>query len=73
MTTIDKERLERISLNGVARLSRNNVEIAGLAMYFVALAFFFAFAFILMVFRLGPGTREKAASDRVAETASLQR
>jgi hypothetical protein len=63
MTAIDKDRSERVSLNGVARLSRTNVEVVGVLMYFTAIAFIFGFALILMVFQLGPGSHEKAGND----------
>jgi hypothetical protein len=57
-------------LTGAMKLTRNNMEFAGLIVYFAAIAFFFAFAFIVMVFELGPGTREKAANDHSGDVAS---
>ena len=44
---------ERVSLNGVAHLSRRNLECAGLLLYFAAMAFSFAFALILMLLENG--------------------
>jgi hypothetical protein len=42
--------------------------------YFAAIAFFFAFAFIVMVFELGVGPKEKAANDKApVMTSSLRR
>jgi hypothetical protein len=58
---------------GAMKLTRNNMEFAGLVIYFAAIAFFFAFAFIVMVFELGVGPKEKAANDKATAVASILR
>ena len=74
MLTTDNIVPNRISATGAMKLTRNNMEFAGLVIYFAAIAFFFAFAFIVMVFELGVGPKEKAANDRTpVMTSSLRR
>lgn len=72
MISIDRDRPDRISLNGVAKLSRKNVVVVGLLMYFGAMAFVFAVALILMVFRLEPGSHENASNKAPAIASRLR-
>lgn len=72
MSTTDRIVPNR-SATSAMKLTRNNMEFAGLVIYFAAIAFFFAFAFIVMVFELGVGPKEKAANDKTpVMTSSMQ-
>ncbi len=44
-------------------LTRNNLELAGVVVYFFAIAVFFAMTLIVMVFRTGDETHVRAAHD----------
>jgi hypothetical protein len=52
-------------------LTRNNIEVAGVVVYFFALAVLFAITIIVMLCRTGSGTNERAANPQQQHVASL--
>jgi hypothetical protein len=52
-------------------LTRNNIEVAGVVVYFFALAVLFAITIIVMLCRTGSGTNERAANHQPQHVASL--
>jgi branched-subunit amino acid ABC-type transport system permease component len=52
-------------------LTRNNLEFAGVVVYFFTLAVIFAITIIVMLCRTGSGTNERAASQQPEIVAAL--
>ena len=60
-------------ISAAEKLSRNNLEFAGVVVYFFTLAVLFAITIIVMLCRTGSGTNERAANHRpVTITSSAQ-
>ena len=52
-------------VSAASKLSRNNLEFAGVVVYFFTLAVIFAITIIVMMCRTGAGTDERAANHQV--------
>ncbi len=63
MLTPDKVPPAHNPINGAYTLSRNNLEFAGIVVYFFSLAVIFAITIIVMLCQTGTGANERAAND----------
>ena len=62
----DRTRPSHHPVNGAYALTRNNLEFAGVVVYFFALTVVFAMMLVLMLFQTGDGVFAKAANDHQA-------
>jgi hypothetical protein len=60
-------------ISAATTLSRNNLEFAGVVVYFFTLAVLFAITIIVMLCRTGSGTNERAANHQPVTIASSTR
>ena len=70
MHVSETPREERSWRSGAYTLSRNNLEFAGVVVYFFTLAVIFAITIIVMLCRTGSGTNERAANHQTEVVAS---
>jgi hypothetical protein len=63
MLMSDEARRIPTPVNGSNTLTRNNIEFAGVVVYFFALAIIFAITIIVMLTQSGNNTNEKAVND----------
>jgi hypothetical protein len=59
----DNIEIDRNAVNGPYTLSRNNLEFAGVVVYFFSLAVIFAMSIIVMMCQYGNSLDEKSAND----------
>jgi len=59
----DKTRPYHNPVNGAYTLTRNNLELAAIVVYFFALSVIVTFTLIVMLFQTGDGTNARAAND----------
>ena len=58
-------------VNGAKTLTRNNIEFAGVVVYFFALAIIFAITVIVMLTQSGNNTNEKAVNDHQPRVTAI--
>jgi hypothetical protein len=58
-------------VNGANTLTRNNIEFAGVVVYFFALAIIFAITIIVMLCQTGSSTNEKAVNDHQPKVMAI--
>jgi len=69
----DKTRSNNNRVNRTYTLTRNNLELAGVVVYFFAIAVFFVMTLIVMLFRTGDETHVSAALDHRSNVILGQR
>jgi hypothetical protein len=71
MLLSDETRRIPTPVNGANTLTRNNIEFAGVVVYFFALAIIFAITIIVMLSQSGNNTNEKAIKDNQPKVMAI--
>ena len=71
MLLSDETRRIPTPVNGANTLTRNNIEFAGVVVYFFALAIIFAITIIVMLSQSGNNTDEKAIKDNQPKVMAI--